>query len=53
MQTVKSGYRQEITRKDNVVQGGKLSLTETIENAPERVNRRMRRRFSALSFDTK
>ena len=39
MPVVKISNRQEITRKNNVVQGGKLLIDQTIENVPERVNR--------------
>ena len=46
---VKSGNRQEITRKNNVVQGGKLSLMKRSKTRQKESTARMRRRFAALS----
>ena len=46
---VKSGNRQEITRKNNVVLGGKLSLIKRSKTRQKESAARMRRRFSALS----
>lgn len=46
---VQGGNRQEITRKNIVVQGGKLSLIKRSKTRQKESTARMRRRFSALS----
>ena len=46
---VQGGNRQEITRNNNVVQGGKTSLIKRSKTRQKESTARMRRRFSALS----
>ena len=47
---VQGGNRQEITRNNNVVQGGKISLIRRSKTRQKESTVRMRRRFSALSI---